>query len=539
VVAEPREAARARGVATDAELPWIAGWVALAALVRWIHWRQTAVMFNDGPVFLKLAEFVYEGRLGEALGHPFHPLYPVAVALAHHVVPDLETAAVTVSVVAGATAVWALHGFVRAAFGRAEAHVAAFFLAVHPAAIEYAGDVQSEGLYLLLFLAAVRWLWPALMERNAGAAAASGALAGAAYLTRPEGLGVPIVGAGWLALGVLRGSWRPAEATRVGVALVLGAALLAGPYLVWLRVDGGAWALTGKKSLGVVAGLEEPPFQGPDPLAANPQRPWVRDSDDPAPGSPEARPPRPEPSLAARLGEALFDTLQTHFRSLRYELAAILLAGLVLWRPRPGPRAAFVGSIVGAYAAVLLLLNVNVGYVSGRHTLPTITLLFGYVATCFVVLVEAVRPGRRRVAVALALGLLVAGVGLGKSLKPSRLEDVPERRAAEWLRAQDLDVRAVAARKRRTAYYAGAPWVKLATAAYPGGLRELGATHLILSDEDAGDYAKLRPLEPPEARRIHRVEAEGHAASVYELFVAPSGGDPARPRSPEIPSPAS
>ncbi len=490
----------------------------LAAVVRTIRWHQTGAIFNDGPVFLAVAELLREGRFAEALGHPFHPLYSALVALVHGVVPDLETAALVVSIGAGTAAVACLHALVRRAFDPTTALVAAFFLAVHPGAIEYSGDIQSEPLYLALFLACAAALWQGLTTRRAAPLLLAGVLGGAAYLTRPEGLGIVLVagaGLGWAAL-CKRLAWG--QAVALGSALALGLVLTAGPYLGWLRIDGGSFEVSGKKQLGVVAGVVEEPFQGEDPLAANPQQPWVRDADDPAPDSPQARPPRPEPSTWERALDAVLDTFQTHFRSLRYELALIGLAGLVLARPRPGRRAAMVLSVVAAYAALLLLLRFNVGYVSGRHTLPSVTLVFGYVAAAALVVTARGSLGARGRGVVLAVLLaIVAGVGLTKALKPSRLEAVAERRAASWLAQAEPDA-VVAARKRRTAYYADAPWVKLATAAYPGGLRALGATHLILADDDVGDYAKLGPLEPPRMRLLHQEQAHGVTASVYGLW---------------------
>ncbi|MDJ0788333.1 MAG: glycosyltransferase family 39 protein [Myxococcota bacterium] len=498
--------------------------VVVAAGVRLVRWQVTAVLFNDGPVFLAIAEFFREGRFADGFGHPFHPLYPALVALASFVTPDLEAAAIAVSVLGGTAAVVALYAFVKRAFGPTEAWLAAAILAVHPMAVMHAGDVQSEGLYLAFFLGTAACGWRALQERSALHGLCAGLLAGAAYLTRPEGIGIALVFGGLIGLAVLRGAWTFRDGFRVVGALALGLLLTAAPYVAWLSLQSGGPTLSGKKSLGVVTGVVEEPFQGPDPLAANPQIPWVRDADDPAPGTPEARPPRPEPSATAQAADALFDTIQTHFRSLRYELAVVILLGAVVARRRAGLRLLLIGSVVGAYAVVLLLLRWNVGYVSGRHTLPSVALLFGYASSSLLLLGEAAARrygGRAGRAVALGLLAAIAGLGLGKALRPDRLDALAERRAAEWLREQPVEVRALAARKRRTAYYADAPWVKLATAAFPGGLRKLGASHLILADDDADDYRKLAPLRPPEAREIHVFEAGGETVRVYELWVAP------------------
>ena len=97
----------------------VAGILALAAGARIARWAVTAVMFNDGPVFLALAKALAAGDWQAALAHPFHPLYPLSIVAAQAVVPDWETAAVAVSILAGTAAVGCLYAFVRAAFGRA------------------------------------------------------------------------------------------------------------------------------------------------------------------------------------------------------------------------------------------------------------------------------------------------------------------------------------------------------------------------------------------------------------------------------------
>ena len=187
--------------------------VALCALaafaLRLARWGRTEVLFNDGPVFLALAERSAAGQLETLLQHPFHPLYPLAVAALHALGAPLglgfERAGALVSALAGGAAVLALHGFVRRAFGPREGLVAAFLLAFHAGAVETGGDVQSESLYLALFLASAAALWQTLCDGRLRAAFAAGACSGLAYLTRPEGLGVALVGLGLLALYTVRG----------------------------------------------------------------------------------------------------------------------------------------------------------------------------------------------------------------------------------------------------------------------------------------------------------------------------------------------
>ena len=511
----------------------LAGVLALAAVVRIARWNVTAVMFNDGPIFLALAHAIADGDFATAFGHPFHPLYPLAIAAAHAFFASWETAAVAVSILGGVGAVFFLYRFVRASFGPEHAFVAAFVLAVHPGAVEYQGDLQTEGLYLALFLGAVDAVWRALQEGKASAAFWAGLLSGLAYLTRPEGAG-PLVVLGLVGLGLwARGAFDFRTTLRVGVASALGFALLAGPYLGALRVYGGDWAITQKKSLSVMAGLEAPPRDGPElNLAADEddapragQRPVERPDD--APNEPEVAGPPPQEAIAdpagpplPSFGEALFDVARTHLRALRYEGLLLLLVGLyALHGRRIGLRGATVATLVGLYCAILLALAWNVGYVSGRHALPPMAATFGYVAAGVLAVTRlASRASARRGALAFAACLLLfAGLGLGKALRPDRVDSIAERRAAEWLRAQGEPVRGVAARKRRIAYYAGAPHVKLhQEAATYVRLWAHGASHAILRD-DPDLYPSLRPGLATCSVALHSEEAAGERATVYAL----------------------
>jgi hypothetical protein len=510
--------APARGPALELER-WLAGreWVvvaaltALAAAVRVVAWEGKAVMFNDGPLFLSLARAMRAGAWSEVLQHPFPPLYPALIAVATPWLGETR-AAVAVCVAGGAAAVFALYLLVRSAFGPAEAWVAAALLAVHPVAIDYTADVQSEGLYLALFVGAAAALWPALRDARPGAAALGGALAGAAYWTRPEGIGIALAAGGLLALRVATRGVHRTRGLATLAALVLGAAAVALPYPLLLRAELGHAAFSQKKSLAVLVGLASPPESGPDPELAP----------DPGAAGPVAPRPRPGPGAGPRgPAESALDVLDAGQHALSWSPLLFLLAGA--WaarRRRPGLREAYVFGTLTAYAAVLFALSVSAGYVSGRHALPPLVLAFGHVAWGLLALAALLAPRLGRHArttpgaVALALLALAAAAGLARALPPSRVQEGSARAAAEWLRHSDRAVRAVAAGKRRTAWYADAVFVGIDPGVdTPASLRRAGASHLVLRD---GELPELR-ARLGDASPIHRAEVDGYGASVFEL----------------------
>ena len=172
----------------------------VAIALRCVAWWRSAALFDDGPIFIYAAEAMAAGQWASVLQHPYHPLYSIGVWLLGAVLGNYETAAVALSIACGAASVALLYGLLRDMFDSRVALIAAAILAVHPRAVAFTSDVQSDSLYMALFLAGLllmsRWLFA---ERDRGRwsslvlAAATGVSIGAAYLTRPEGIGLALV----------------------------------------------------------------------------------------------------------------------------------------------------------------------------------------------------------------------------------------------------------------------------------------------------------------------------------------------------------
>ncbi len=494
-----------------------------AALFRVLRWSATAVMFNDGPVFIGVAEAMAEGDWARALSHEYHPLFPALIAAFHLLIGDWELAGVAVNVIGGTAAVACLYGFARAAFGRTTAFAAAAILTVHPYAVKFCGDVQSEGLYLGLFLGAVWALWLALRSAGLGAAFVAGLLCGLAYLTRPEGIGLLAVGGALAVWHVLRGHWPRRRAAAWGALLFLTTASVAGPYVAWIRAETGVWSLTQKKSVGWVTGLSGPPARFAPKEESAPAEPDRTAMPPSTPAESTVEPQQPDSVVRgfSRYRIALVDLIHTNLQALGPELFAILLAGGLIGRwKRLSLRGVFVLMVVGIYGLLLFQLALNVGYVSTRHALAPVAVALGHVGAALLALSGAFSVSRRKLALALLL-IALTGLGLSRSLRPDRTDSIAERRAAEWLGSQDLPPGGVAVHRRRIAYYAGAPAVKIPDKPPKNvivKMRKWGAEYLIISDEDVADYPWLAEALPVRAQLLHREEANGVTASVYRLL---------------------
>ncbi len=494
--------------------PAVRDWLGLGALLafagalRAFAWSRTAVLFNDGPIFLALAQALREGRIGDVLAHPQHPLYPALVALLEAFALAPEAAAVAVSIAGGLLAVAAVFWMAWARFGRSAAWISAWVVALHPWAVDFSSDVMSDGAYAGLHLASFAVLVELLERPSRGRALAFGLLAALAYWTRPEGLVLVVVAGVGLAtrIGTARQEDRRRFAGSAGIVLLLCLGL-AGAFVVAERRADGDLGLSQKKSIAELA--QGGPTASEIARDRRERRELRRD-----PGAlplPESSIrvdgsgiDRPERSLAG-FAEAVVRVVATSISAFRHELFAFAVLGVVFTRtskPRRALRtfdAVLAGSLV-LHTLLLVLLVWGAGYVSRRHALAAWLPLSVFAAVGWSGAWEALRSavgrgaGRgERIGVALAVVVLLVSWG-PRDLRARRSDRRLERVAAEWLRSGRAPLGPVAAQKRRTAYYAAAPFVPL-----PDGrdgqierqLRGRGARWLVIDAAKLGDHAGL------------------------------------------------
>jgi len=515
--------------------------LAIGLAVRAFAWSRTAVMFNDGPIFLAMAEAIGEGRWAEVLAHPYHPLYPALIALVAAFPIELESAAVAVSIAGGLLGIAAVFWFVRDAFGREAAWLAAWVVALHPWAVDFSADVMSDGLYAGIFLVAFAAMARAVDQLNVGAALGCGAACGLAYLVRPEGAGLLIAG---VLLLVARGWADRTQRSRVVAgcaAMAMMGAVVIAPFVVLVGQQTGEFVLTQKKSIANLVGT-------PSDMVGRMEDGRVAHPSDVASAS------LPLPELAVRSDgegarrpsrewtgfiEAIVRVGTTSLAAFRFELVPFALLGLWASRSRRRPwREATLGLPIVLYSGLLVLLVWGVGYVGRRHALapwlPIIGLCaLGWRYLCTAIADWAGRRGDARLArlrssraAAIALvAVLVLSWGM-RDLRPRRVDRAPVRAAAEWLEQNHPDSGPVAAQKLRTAYYAGARFVPLLSG-HDGRLAQYldwrAARWVVIDDAKLDDHIGLEEGIGSWLRPVH-VES-GNGRNVLVLAVGP---EPAR-----------
>ncbi|MBW1884102.1 MAG: hypothetical protein JRJ58_11270 [Deltaproteobacteria bacterium] len=517
----------------------------MAALVRGYAWSRTAVMFNDGPVFLSLAQAIGEGRWVEVLSHPYHPLYPLCIQWLSKSGLGLETSAVAISISGGLLGIAALHSFLRHAFGVEVAWLGAWILALHPWAVDFSSDVMSDGLYIGLYLSAFAALARMVETSSLPASVCCGVLSALAYLVRPEGVGLVLIGGVLLGWRVVAERSHRIAATRCLLALGAAAGLVMAPYVIALSLSAGEITLSQKKSIASLAQGESSPTRPESESQSGTQRPpraeiWLPQSSALADGSGARRPSRD----LAGVVEATSRVVRTAAAALRYEVLAFVLIG---WfaigrggrRARPWRTRTLVVPVI-LYQGLLVLLVWGAGYISRRHALAMGLPLIGFAALGWNWLWARAAANRlwRRAgeegSVARTTSSRMAAVGLvvalalvwgPRDLRTRRIERVAARQAAEWLAERHPESGPVAAQKLRTAYYAEAAYVPLPSGQDGGlerDLRRKGARWVVIDQQGIGKHLGLAEGIDDWLDRVHSVRAEGRTALVFKVLPRPA-----------------
>jgi hypothetical protein len=206
----------------------------LKALVCAFVAARTGVPGRDGVSYLWMAQEAAAGRPESLFATVFHPLYPAMVGALLRAIPGLEVelAGQLVACSCATLAILPLWGTARALFGERAAwwtglcYVVGAWFARHPA------ECLSEGPFFLLVT-----LWTFALTRARPQAFVAGAAAALAYLCRPEGAALIVLGSLWL--------WCRRERART-MELLLGALPLAALLPAGYAMFGDGFTLTPK-----------------------------------------------------------------------------------------------------------------------------------------------------------------------------------------------------------------------------------------------------------------------------------------------------
>jgi hypothetical protein len=299
-----------------------------------------------------------------------HPAYPLAIAAVHRLSGGngpiaWQAAAQAASVIAGVLLVIPLYLFALELYGTPAAWLACLLTFLVPLTGHVLADVLAEGTFLLFWMTGC---WTALRFLRDGRTVwlvVTIVFAGLAYMTRPEGLLLPLALAGTLGLMVCRPASRlPWPAWRRAVSLLIaGPLLVAGPFVA---LKGG---IATKPAVARLLGL----------AARSPAMAVERE-----------RPLDPDQStltayvVAGRaVARAVLGAVSAPLLALA--MVSLLAAGGNTDRGRKG---LFLALILVGWLLALVRLHVTGGYCTPRHALILALLVIAAAAQGLIILVD-------------------------------------------------------------------------------------------------------------------------------------------------------
>ena len=216
----------------------------------------TYVIKNDSVAYMQNAKYFASGDFSSALGHDYHPLYSLIMAVLYKAVPNMELSGTIVSVLFGTLTVIVFYLIGKSVFDRKISFVSSIILAFHPYAVRFSADIISDSTYFFFFISALGLGYFAITNRKLLLFALTGICSAFAYLTRPEGIGIIIIVAFWCALKdcvKIKVLWK--EKLVSILILVVSFLIFSMPYLVFIEKETGSWSLTKKKKVSNLAGL--------------------------------------------------------------------------------------------------------------------------------------------------------------------------------------------------------------------------------------------------------------------------------------------
>ena len=236
-------------------LAW-AGTIALTLGVRLYLFFHYYTINNDGVLYIEAARHFWEGEWGKGLASFYPPLFPLMITAAYPITGEWELAGQFWPLVLGVLVMFPLFGLLRRIYGSRVAQVAIFFYAVSPYLARLSLHVRSEVPYIFFLVLAVYFLQRALDEAGRLSIFAAGLGSALAYLIRSEGFGFILIGV----LFLLHRGWNQRRRKTIGLQLTLllfGFALLAAPYILYLKHDTGNWLISRKAGLIMSFGLAD------------------------------------------------------------------------------------------------------------------------------------------------------------------------------------------------------------------------------------------------------------------------------------------
>jgi 4-amino-4-deoxy-L-arabinose transferase-like glycosyltransferase len=447
-------------------------WILLivSLLVRVYLSFFTYVIQNDSAAFMQNAEYFANGDFLSGLKHAYHPLYSLLMAGLYKAVPDMELSGTIISILLGTLTVIIFYLIGKSIFDQKISFVSSAILAFHPYAVRFSADIISESTYFFFFISAIGLGFFAITNRKLLLFALTGICSALAYLTRPEGIGILFIVAGWCLLNDLakiKVVWK--EKAISILVLIVSFLVFSLPYLVFIKKETGYWHLTMKKSLSQMIGVKETLSgqENVEPVEENADRKKSSDANI----SKQTYASRTD--LSTHLKSILY-IMKKYLETLHPLLFIFLIIGVVNWSRMKKERffGLYIASIIAVYLFILYRLNLTYlthGYPSRRHLMPLVipaTFCVGIgVHTTGTWMHEKLQHNSLTVGfkeflrstwtMQLIVLMIVVSALLPKTLKPQRFDKLGIKKVGQWIKENsNKPYPAILSVSARNAYYA-------------------------------------------------------------------------------------
>jgi len=338
--------------------------VTLTLAVRaYLFWNYYTIN-NDGVLYIEAARHFWNGNWFGGLESFHPPLFPLMIAGAFPMTGAWESAGQFWPLTLGVLVMLPLYGLLRRLYGQQVALIALFCYAVSPNLARLSIHVRSEIPYIFFLVLAIYLLQRAMDRERCLPLILAGITSALAYLIRPEGVGLVIVGAfyllyrGWKHGAVKRSCWQLS-------ALFIGFVLFSAPYVLHLKWDTGNWIMSRKAANVLSIALADY-----DPSVKEVSQ---KDSDKTSTlGMIASRPTL----YFKKVFIDIFRTLFIFFEALHYSYVPFLILGCFFClRGRFWERDDFLlFAVIAFYLAAFALL-----YVNRRFAVPLVPLSLGWI----------------------------------------------------------------------------------------------------------------------------------------------------------------
>ncbi len=424
--------------------------LALTIAVRVYLIATTAIISRDGVTFIYYARGLAADPIAEVRKQDQHPGYPAILLATHSLiggwlaeepVDQWPLAGQVAAMVFGLGAVMAAYAIGTWLWSSRIGLITALFMGMLPRLCQVSSDALSDAPHLALYLWGLAFLIRALRTDRLVWLLAAAAYSGLAFLVRPEGGSILVVGIVVVMIQRDRRLWPWRR--RLAAVAAMGAVFLAlaGPYMA------ASGRVIKKKNIFELIGFDE------DPASAAVERRVV----EPTPSRHRADSAMPTPVFL------IYYWIRA-CRVVYFVLAIPVLFVGHTSRPREALPLAVAGVL---HLTLLYALRSSFGYLSLRHTmvLAALTLPFSAWALCWLVDQIVARSAFERTGIRPRLRGLATLIGAVCAIAPTTpyilrtiggdSEYLIE--AGRWLRAHSEAHQSVMTTRLRLAYYADRP----------------------------------------------------------------------------------